>query len=62
MGIPGRAVSSEEYLADLVRPGFVHSFRSIFSSLREDHLLEDLETIADDVTEHGWKLENLEIS
>ena len=25
-------------------------------------MLEDLETIADDVVDYGWKLENLEIS
>jgi hypothetical protein len=30
--------------------------------LREDQLLEQLETIADEVKAHDWKLENLEIS
>lgn len=45
-----------------LKPITVFSFRSLIAQLREEYLLEELEDIAAEVNQNGWKLEGLEVS
>lgn len=49
---------------DIVDPDDIgySSFRPLIAQVREEYLLEELEDIAAEVDQNGWKLEGLEIS